>query len=309
MSITLTLPNANHYSVQMDRTKFLLRFGDTIIGDTMMADPTAEQIEILQPEITPEILDFLKIITESDENPGRIFDILDIRDAFRYLGGKLLPLFLHSAYDIFVNGMSVNNSDQKTLPFARQLRQFAPIEYSVDSPFRAKDRDALMISLYNPVELEKYYRYFVSLAILHDWPEVLQYVGSLVAPDRTRVADQEAFRYLPRFENQISPINIPLVRSSEVALVRYFISRGAVPYGTIPENNIVLINAINQNHPELVRYLLTVPGIDPTAPNMDALISAINYGGGVETFTVLYSDSRFRARFDQRALIKIITGP
>lgn len=88
------------------------------------------------------------------------------------------------------------------------------------------------------------YEQYVNNAILSQWPALLRWVGSLFPPETTRDIDTNRL-----FMTQYSP-------EQYVLLIKYVLDRGVIP--TYP----IVVRAIYTGNMELIRRVLTTPGVD-----------------------------------------------
>lgn len=102
--LVLRLPNYNNFSVTIPREQVLNLSSTGLLAQALEIDPTAPEIDITQPFITPEILTFLGAMITTQQIPKSIPDnSKNLALTGDYLGLPILEVIANPEYKVFKN--------------------------------------------------------------------------------------------------------------------------------------------------------------------------------------------------------------
>lgn len=110
MSIQIRLPNHNNYAVTWNREKIHDLYPDSLL-DSLLQSTDADMVEILQPEITPAILDILSThkLPLSFPSPN------ELTMAYRYLGIPFLLALTDNGLSDYIETYRQRNWNPRVL--------------------------------------------------------------------------------------------------------------------------------------------------------------------------------------------------
>ena len=150
-TLNIRLPNHDNYAVGIPKHQFLQMFPTGLIAQALDLNPSAEEIDITQPFVTPEILDFLSSLVNNQTIPATFpSNLANLGRTGHYLGIDLLSAVANPLYSQWV----ITNP-----AFAGPLA-------GASAP----------ANLLNPLSLDTYYSPAMIWAIRLKYPEMFRYL-------------------------------------------------------------------------------------------------------------------------------------